>query len=85
MVLFIKDDGRVGPLERLLRICCWLHDIDWTRPLFKLAVRGVQRCTPVNAQGVSGFLELLLVGFLFISFITLIVAIFLPRPLAGFP
>ena len=46
-------------------------------PLFKLVVRGVQRCTPVNAQGVSGLLELLLAGFLFIPSITLIIANFL--------
>jgi hypothetical protein len=46
-------------------------------PLFELAVRGVQGRTSVNAQGVSGLLELLLAGFLFISFITPIIAFLL--------
>ena len=41
----------------------------------------MQRCTPVNAQGVSGLLEFLLAGFLFIPSITFIIAIlFLPDP-----
>jgi hypothetical protein len=50
-----------------------------------LVVGGVQRCTFVNAQGVSGFLEFLLAGFLFISSITLIVAILLLTATGGFP
>ena len=37
-------------------------------------MREVQGCTPINAQGVSGLLELLLTGFLFIPSITLIIA-----------
>jgi hypothetical protein len=49
-----------------------------------LAVRGVQRCTPVNAQGVIGFLELPLAGFLFISFIGLTIAILLLTASGGF-
>ena len=37
----------------------------------------MQGCTPVNAHGVSCFLQFLLAGFLFISSITLIIAILL--------
>ena len=55
----------------------WFHGIDFSRPPLELAVRGVQRCTPINAQGVSGLLKLLLTGFLFIPAITLIITSFL--------
>ena len=58
-----------------------------------LAVRGGQRCTPINAQGINGLLKLLLTGFLFIPSITLIITGFLlstsggismvPKGLAG--
>jgi hypothetical protein len=85
VILFIKDDGCAGPLEWFPRICRWLHSIDLTRPLFKLAVRGVQGCTSVNAQGISGLLELLLAGFLFISFITPIIAFLLLTASGRFP
>ena len=44
---------------------------------------GVQRCTPVNAQGVSGLLKLLLTGFLFIPSITLIIIGFLLSTSSG--
>ena len=44
----------------------------------------MQRCTPINAQGVSGLLELLLTGFLFIPSITLIIASFLLSTPGGF-
>ena len=37
----------------------------------------MQRCTPVNTQGVSGLLEFLLTGFLFNPSITFIIAILL--------
>ena len=40
-------------------------------------MRSVQRCTSINAQGVSGLLKLLLTGFLFIPSITLIITGFL--------
>ena len=45
---------------------------------------GVQRCAPVNAQGVRGLLKLLLTGFLFIPFITLIITDFLLLAPSGF-
>ena len=40
-------------------------------------MRGVQRWAPVNAQGVSGLLKLLLTGFLFTPSISLIITGFL--------
>lgn len=55
------------------------------RPLFKLAVRGVQGRASVNAQGINGLLELLLAGFLFIPFITLVIAFFLLMASSRFP
>ena len=72
MILLVKDDGRTRPFERLPCLWRWFHDIDFSRPPLGLAVRGVQRCTPINAHGVSGLLKLLLTGFLFIPSITLI-------------
>ena len=47
-------------------------------------MRGVQGCTPVNAQGVSGLLEFLLTGFLFIPFLTFSIAILLLTAPGGF-
>ena len=77
MILFIKDDRRAGSLEWLPGACSWLHDIDLTCPLLELAVRGVQRGTPINTHGFSCFLESLLDGFFFIPFITLTISFFL--------
>ena len=77
MILFVKDDGRTGPLEQLPGLWRWFHGVDFSCPSLELAVRGVQRCTPVNAQGVSGLLKLPLTGFLFIPSITLIITNFL--------
>ena len=52
---------------------CWFHGIDLSCPQLELAVRSVQRCSSVNAQGVCGLLKLLLSCFLFIPSITLII------------
>ena len=70
MILFVKDDGHVGPFQRPPGVSSWLHGIDLSRPLLELAVRGVQRGTSVNAHGFSCFLELLLAGFFSISPVT---------------
>src|SRR6266536_4504065 len=84
MILFVKNDGRARPFEWLLGLWRWLHDIDFPCPLLELAVRGVQRCTPVNAQGVSSPLKLLLTGFFFISSITFTITNFFLSTPGGF-
>ena len=56
MILHVKDGGRTGPFERLPGLWRWFHGIDFSCPLLELVVRGVQRCTPINAQGASGLL-----------------------------
>ena len=48
-------------------------------------MRGVQGCTPVNAQGISGFLKLLLAGFLIILFIAFVTTFLLLMPSSRFP
>jgi hypothetical protein len=63
VVLNVKDDRRVGPLQKLLGVNRWLRCVDLSRPLFKLAVRRMQRGTTVNTQDLCGFLKLVLTGF----------------------
>jgi hypothetical protein len=62
VVLNVKDDRRVGPLQKLFGVNRWLCRIDLSRPLFKLAVRRMQRSTTVNTQDFCGFLKLMLAG-----------------------
>ena len=84
MALLVEDDGCTGPLERLLGLWRWFHDIDFPCPPLEFAMGGVQRCTPINAHGVCGLLKLLLTGLLFTPFITLIITDFLLLAPGGF-
>ena len=85
MILLVKDNGRTGPFERLPGLRRWFRGIDFSHQPLELTVRGVHRCTPVNAQNVSGLLKLRFTSFLFIPSITLIITGFLLSTSAGLP
>ncbi len=63
MILSVKNDRCAGPLQRPLGIERRLSRCNLTRPLFKLAVRSMQRGAAVDAHGLCSFLKLLVAGF----------------------
>ena len=62
VVLGVKDEGRAGPLQRLLSVERRLRCCNLTRPLLELAVRSMQRGATIDAHGLCSLLELLLAG-----------------------
>src|SRR3989337_1623532 len=79
MILGIKNDRRVGPLQGLARIKRWLCCIDLTHPLFKSTVGRMQRGASVDAHGLCSFLKLVLTR-LFILFTIIIPLILVTAP-----
>ena len=81
MIFSVKDDGRDGPLQRLLSVERWLRYCNLTRPLLELVVRGVQRGATVDAHGLCSFLELMLAGL--VVLVTIIVFLLLVAAPSG--
>ena len=79
MILFVKDDGRAGLFEWFPGICHWLYSVDLTCPLFKLAVRGMQRGAAIDVHGLCSFLKFLVTR-LIVFFAIIIFWIFVTAP-----